>query len=93
MSREKKSRINQEKTSNKPRPTADARTAGKSLSLFIARLFPESFHVWGERISVRDEAGTEASRAMVRENLEQLHERDQHSGKKQRKNREKMKDR
>ena len=84
MSREKKSRINQGKTSNKPRPTTD--TAGKSLSLFIARLFAESFHVWGERISVRDEAGTEASRAMVRENLEQLHERDQHSGKKQRKN-------
>ncbi len=90
MSREKKSRINQEKTSNKPRQTTDS--AGKSLALFVARLFPESFHVWGERISVRDEAGTEASRAMVRENLEQLHKRDQHGGKKQRKNKEKIKD-
>ena len=90
MSRERKSRINQERLARSA--TADTRTAGKSLALFIARLFPESFHVWGERISVRDEAGTEASRAMVRENLEQLHERDQHSGKKQRKNREKIKD-
>jgi hypothetical protein len=75
-----------------PKKQTQDLTAGERLSFEIARLFPESFHVWGERISVRDEAGTEASRAMVRENLEQLHERDQHSGKKQRKNREKIKD-
>jgi len=73
MSRERKSRINQESRARSA--TVDTRTAGKSLALFIARLFPESFHVWGERISVRDEAGTEASRAMVRENLEALEEK------------------
>lgn len=75
MSREKKTEVKQEST-----------TAAKSLALAIARLFPESFTLFGERIAVRNEAGTEASRAMVRENLEQLHERDQHGGKKQRKN-------
>ncbi len=42
----------------------EQRTPGKELSLWIARLFPESFSVFGERIAVRNDAGTEATRAM-----------------------------
>lgn len=80
--RDQRQRAGVRKTREKP----DSPSIAKSLALAIARLFPESFTVFGERIAVRNEAGTEASRAMVRENLEQLHERDQHSGKKQRKN-------
>lgn len=45
-------------------------TPGKELALFIARLFPESFTVFGERIAVRNDAGTEATRALVRAELE-----------------------
>jgi len=43
----------------------EQRTPGKELSLWIARLFPESFSVFGERIAVRNDAGTEATRGMV----------------------------
>lgn len=45
-------------------------TPGKELSLSIARLFPECFSVFGERIAVRNDAGTEATRALVRAELE-----------------------
>ena len=48
----------------------EQRTPGKELSLWIARLFPESFSVFGERIAVRNDAGTEATRGMVRAELE-----------------------
>ena len=45
-------------------------TPGKELSMSIARLFPECFSVFGERIAVRNDAGTEATRALVRAELE-----------------------
>ena len=50
-------------------------TPGKELSLSIARLFPECFSVFGDRIAVRNDAGTEATRTMVRANLEALEEK------------------
>lgn len=45
-------------------------TPGKEFALAIARAFPDCFTVYGERIAVRNDAGTEATRAMVRAELE-----------------------
>ena len=47
--------------------TDSIKTDGETLALFIARLFPESFTVFGERIAVRNDAGTEASRETARQ--------------------------
>ena len=47
--------------------TDSIKTDGETLALFIARLFPESFTVYGERIAVRNDAGTEASRETARQ--------------------------
>ena len=59
----------------KTREKPDNQSLAKSLALAIARLFPESFTVFGERIAVRNDAGTEATRTMVRANLEALEEK------------------
>lgn len=56
-------------------------TPGKELSLSIARLFPECFSVFGERIAVRNDAGTEATRALVRAELEAQERRKKVKGK------------
>jgi len=56
-------------------------TPGKELSLSIARLFPECFTVFGERIAVRNDAGTEATRALVRAELEAQERRKKAKGK------------
>ena len=47
--------------------TDSIKTDGETLALFIARLFPESFTVYGERIAVRNDAGTEAARQTARQ--------------------------
>ena len=47
--------------------TDSIKTDGETLALFIARLFPESFTVYGERIAVRNDAGTEAGRETARQ--------------------------
>ena len=47
--------------------TDSIKTDGETLALYIARLFPESFTVYGERIAVRNDAGTEASRETARQ--------------------------
>lgn len=54
--------------------TKARQTIGESLSLFIARLFPESFAVNGEQITVKDSA-TETTKARVKAELEQQTER------------------
>jgi hypothetical protein len=66
--RDQRQRAGVRKTREKP----DSQSLAKSLALAIARLFPESFTVFGERIAVRNDAGTEATRAMVRADLEAL---------------------
>ena len=53
----------------------DKQEKGETLSLYVARLFPDSFTVFGDRIAVRNDAGTEATRTMVRANLEALEEK------------------
>lgn len=69
--RDQRQRAGVRKTREKP----DSQSLAKSLALAIARLFPESFTVFGERIAVRNDAGTEATRAMVRADLEALEEK------------------
>ena len=54
---------------------------GETLALYVARLFPESFTVFGERIAVRNDAGTEATRALVRAELEAQERRKKAKGK------------
>jgi len=66
--RDQRQRAGVRKTREKP----DSPSIAKSLALAIARLFPESFTVFGERIAVRNDAGTEATRTMVRADLEAL---------------------
>ena len=60
----------------KTREKPDSPSLAKSLALAIARLFPESFTVFGERIAVRNDAGTEATRTMVRADLEAMEKKD-----------------
>ena len=55
--------------------TGDGQQTGETLALYVARLFPESFTVFGDRTAVRNDAGTEATRTMVRANLEALEEK------------------
>ncbi len=48
-------------------------TAGERLSFEIARLFPESFRLWGNRVSVKENAGTETTRAKVSADLAEMY--------------------
>ena len=48
-------------------------TAGERLSFEIARLFPESFRLWGNRVSVKENAGTETTRAKVSADLASMY--------------------
>ena len=48
-------------------------TTGESLSLDIARLFPDEFRIWGERVSVKENAGTERTRREVSANLVEMY--------------------
>ena len=55
--------------------TDSIKTDGETLALYIARLFPESFTVYGERIAVRNDAGTEASRETARQAVAEAEQR------------------
>ena len=55
--------------------TDSIKTDGETLALYIARLFPESFTVYGERIAVRNDAGTEASRETARQAVAEVEQR------------------
>lgn len=57
------------------RKTDSIKTDGETLALFIARLFPESFTVFGERIAVRNDAGTEAARQTARRAVAEVEQR------------------
>jgi len=48
-------------------------TTGERLSLEIARLFPESFRLWGNRVSVNETTGTETTRAKVSADLASMY--------------------
>ena len=61
--------------------TGDGQQTGETLALYVARLFPESFTVFGDRIAVRNDAGTEATRALVRAELEAQERRKKAKGK------------
>ena len=59
----------------KTREKPDNQSLAKSLALAIARLFPESFTVFGERIAVRNDAGTEAARQTARQAIAEAEQR------------------
>lgn len=44
-------------------------TTGETLALEIARLFPSEFRVWGERVSVKENAASESTRGQVSADL------------------------
>ena len=48
-------------------------TTGESLSLEIARLFPDELRIWGERVSVKENAGTESTRREVSADLAEMY--------------------
>ena len=48
-------------------------TRGETLALEIARLFPDEFRVWGERVSVKENVGTERTRREVSANLAEMY--------------------
>ena len=48
-------------------------TTGETLALEIARLFPDEFRVWGERVSVKENAGTERTRREVSADLAEMY--------------------
>ena len=62
--------------------TDSIKTDGETLALYIARLFPESFTVYGERIAVRNDAGTEASRETARQAVAEAEQRKNNAKKK-----------
>lgn len=55
------------------RTESESLTAGERLSFEIARLFPESFRLWGKRVSVKENAGTETTRAKVSADLASMY--------------------
>ena len=48
-------------------------TTGETLALEIARLFPDSFRVWGNRVSVKENVGRESTRREVSANLGEMY--------------------
>lgn len=48
-------------------------TTGETLALEIARLFPDEFRVWGDRVSVKENAGRESTRREVSANLAEMY--------------------
>jgi len=48
-------------------------TTGERLSLEIARLFPESFRIWGNRVSVKENAGSESTREQISADLASMY--------------------
>lgn len=51
------------------RKSDESQERARRTVLEIAQAFPDCFHIWGERISVREDAGTEMSRALARQAL------------------------
>jgi len=56
-----------------------ALTTGERLSLEIARLFPESFRIWGNRVSVKENAGSESTREQISADLASMYSAKKHS--------------
>jgi len=48
-------------------------TTGETLALEIARLFPDEFRVWGNRVSVKENVGRESTRREVSANLGEMY--------------------
>ena len=48
-------------------------TTGENLALEIARLFPDEFRVWGNRVSVKENVGRESTRREVSANLGEMY--------------------
>jgi len=56
-----------------PKKQTQDLTAGERLSLEIARLFPESFRIWGNRVSVKENAGSENTREQISADLASMY--------------------
>lgn len=61
------------KQQTKQRENRHDLTTGETLSLEIARLFPDDFRIWGDRVSVKENAGTERTRREVSADLAQMY--------------------
>jgi len=48
-------------------------TSGESLALEIAKLFPDSYRVWGNRVSVKESVGRDSTRREVSANLGEMY--------------------
>lgn len=48
-------------------------TTGETLALEIARLFPDEFRIWGDRVSVKENVGRESTRREVSANLAEMY--------------------
>ncbi len=48
-------------------------TTGEILALEIARLFPDEFRIWGDRVSVKENVGRESTRREVSANLGEMY--------------------
>ena len=48
-------------------------TTGETLALEIARLFPDEFRIWGDRVSLKENVGRESTRREVSANLGEMY--------------------
>lgn len=48
-------------------------TTGETLALEIARLFPDEFRIWGDRVSVKENVGRESTRREISANLVEMY--------------------
>lgn len=61
------------KQAKKQGDNREALTTGEALALEIARLFPDEFRIWGDRVSVKENVGRESTRREVSANLAEMY--------------------
>lgn len=61
------------KQAKKQGDNREALTTGEALALEIARLFPDEFRIWGDRVSVKENVGRESTRREVSANLGEMY--------------------